>query len=396
MLNCVYWKRIVVKSTILICLVAIGAGAAFAEKPVPRTFTVVIDAGHGGRDPGSVGKTSYEKNIALAVAKRVGFYIESLMPEVRVLYTRTTDVFIDLDVRAKIANDNKADLFLSIHVNGFNSPTVSGASTYVMGLSKSKGNFDLVSRENKVILLEENYQTKYEGFDPTSPESYIMFSILQNNNLDLSLAFAGKVQDQFRTRAKRIDKGVHQDVFLVLWKTTMPSALIELGFITNPTEEIFLNSQDGQDILASAIFRGFREYKEEIERREAVTSDMAATQKPALKVQSVESIKEAGNPVQESTRPPILSTENSTTAIEFRVQVMSSTRRIPFNSSEFKGFTGFSEIELDGLYKYMTEPYTEYNYALRRRAELDKTFKGAFIVAFRNGIKISLSEAIKK
>ena len=229
-----------------------------------KVRTVVIDPGHGGKDPGAVGKFSYEKDITLAIAKYLGGYIQKYCPDVKVIYTRTSDVFVPLDKRAEIANKAKADLFISIHVNWEKSHKVSGASTYVMGLHKNEDNLRVAMIENQAILHEKGYKQKYD-FDVNSPEAYIIFSLYQNAYLDLSLDFAQLVQDQFRTRAGRKDNGVRQAGFLVLWQTTMPSVLIETGYISNPAEEKFLNSKYGQEIIASAIFRACRDFKKQFE-----------------------------------------------------------------------------------------------------------------------------------
>ncbi len=223
--------------------------------------TVVIDAGHGGKDPGAIGRFSKEKNITLAIALKVGYYIKRCCPDVKVIYTRTKDVFVPLYKRAEIANKAKADLFISIHVNSSKNHRVYGASTYVMGLHKDKDNLRVAMQENRSILYEKDYKKHYQNFDINSPEAYIIFSLYQNAYLDLSLQFAQLVQNQFSQRAKRRDLGVHQAGFVVLWRTTMPSVLIEVGYISNPAEERFLNSKYGQDIIASAIYRAFKQYK---------------------------------------------------------------------------------------------------------------------------------------
>ncbi len=223
-------------------------------------YTVVIDAGHGGKDPGAQGRSSNEKDITLAVALKVGEYLEKYTDNIKVVYTRTTDVFIPLDKRAEIANSNKADLFVSIHVNSTTQGRVTGTETYVMGLHKSQDNLEVAVKENSAILYEENYQNKYDGYSPDDPTTYIIMNLYQNAYLDLSLKLAQEIQKQFRERAKRKDLGVRQAGFLVLWKTTMPSVLIEIGFISNKNEEIYLNSQYGQEIIASAIYRAIKNY----------------------------------------------------------------------------------------------------------------------------------------
>ncbi|MCF8276681.1 MAG: N-acetylmuramoyl-L-alanine amidase [Flavobacteriales bacterium] len=233
-----------------------------------RIKTIVIDAGHGGKDPGNLGTGRYktrEKDIALEVALRVGSYINQQFPEIKLIYSRSTDVFIGLDERAEIANKAKADLFISIHCNAFAKPTSSGVETYVLGLHRNQENLEVAMKENSAIFLEDDYKTKYDGFDPNSPESIIALTIMQSAFLQQSLSISSYVQKQFRERVGRKDRGVKQAGFLVLRRTTMPSVLIELGFLTNAEEEDFLNSENGKSYMSSAIFRGFKEYKELVE-----------------------------------------------------------------------------------------------------------------------------------
>lgn len=233
---------------------------------------VVIDAGHGGYQPGTIGKYTKEKDITLQVALKVGAFIEQNLPDVKVLYTRKKDVFVGLAERAQVAIDNDADAFISIHVNSLPETTpesrkemIHGTETYVMGLHKSEANFEVAKRENSVILLEDNYKEKYAGFDPGSPESYILFSLNQSASQDASLLLASKVEDQFRTRAGRRSHGVKQAGFVVLWRTTMPSVLVEIGYLSNAKEEKELNDDKIQDYIASAIYRAFKEYKNQVE-----------------------------------------------------------------------------------------------------------------------------------
>lgn len=226
---------------------------------------MVIDAGHGGKDPGTHGAFVKEKDVALKIALKVGSYIEKNMPGVNVIYTRKKDVYLGLDERAAIANKAKADLFICIHANAVGKEEIYGTETYVMGLHKSEGNLDVAKRENAVILLENNYEERYEGFDPNSTESYILFTLAQSAYQESSLRFAEKVETQFRSRLGRKSHGVKQAGFLVLWRTAMPSVLIEVGFLTNKKEEKFLSEPNGQDLIASGIYRAFKEYKAQIE-----------------------------------------------------------------------------------------------------------------------------------
>lgn len=230
-----------------------------------KVKTVVIDAGHGGHDPGTHGDFSEEKDVALNVAKKVGSYINEYLPDVKVIYTRDKDAFVELEQRAVIANKNNADVFISIHANAVSKNTIYGTETYVMGAHKTEGNFEVAKRENSVILYEDGYEEKYEGFDPNSPESQILFSLSQSAYIENSLYLASQIEDQFGKRAGRRSRGVKQAGFWVLWRTSMPSVLVEIGYLTNPKEEKELNSESVQGNIASGIFRAFRDYKNEIE-----------------------------------------------------------------------------------------------------------------------------------
>jgi N-acetylmuramoyl-L-alanine amidase len=226
--------------------------------------TVIIDAGHGGKDPGTHGARLNEKDIVLKIALKLGEYIEKNYPEVKVIYTRKTDKFIELDGRAEVANKNKADLFISIHANAISNSKTYGTETWVMGLHKSEANLAVAKRENSVILKEDNYEEKYQGFD-NSTESIIMMSLIQNAYLESSVKLADKIEKQFKSKAGRNSRGVKQAGFIVLYKTSTPSVLVEVGFLTNPTEEKFLGTDSGQDLIASGIYRAFKEYKSEVE-----------------------------------------------------------------------------------------------------------------------------------
>lgn len=237
----------------------------FRSKKDFKLSVVVIDAGHGGHDTGTLGKKTKEKDIALKIALKLGSHIEKNIPGVKVIYTRKDDRYLALDERANIANKNKAGLFICIHANANPNNKAFGTETYVMGLHKDESNFEVAKRENSVILLDENYEERYEGFDPKSPESYILFSLTQSAYQESSLRFAQKVEDQFKKKVGRTSRGVKQAGFLVLWRTTMPSVLIETGFLSNGSEESFLAGEEGQDLIASGIYRAFKEYKSEVE-----------------------------------------------------------------------------------------------------------------------------------
>ncbi len=251
-------------TALLIAITLLNSSTTFPPKN-SRHFVVVIDAGHGGKDPGNSGKVAKEKNIALKISLKLGAHIEKNMPDVKVVYTRKDDRYIGLDERADIANKAKADLFICIHANSHTTSKPYGTETFVMGHHKDDGNLEVAKRENSVILMDENYKERYEGFDPKSPESYILFTLIQNAYQESSLKFAQKVEDQFKAKAGRLSRGVKQAGFVVLWKTTMPSVLVEAGFLSNSTEEKFLNTDEGQDLIASGIYRAFKEYKSEVE-----------------------------------------------------------------------------------------------------------------------------------
>jgi len=249
---------------LLLAITLLNSSASFTP-PGFKLETIVIDPGHGGKDPGTSGKKTKEKDIALKIALKLGSYIEKNLPDVKVIYTRRDDRYVALDERAEIANRNKAQLFICIHANSMPGAPAHGTETYVMGLHKDRGNFEVAKRENEVILMDENYQARYEGFDPKSPESYILFTLSQSAYHESSLKFAQKVEQQFKQKAGRYSRGVKQAGFLVLWRTSMPSVLIETGFLSQGKEEIFLASAEGQELIASGIYRAFKEYKTEIE-----------------------------------------------------------------------------------------------------------------------------------
>ena len=253
---------------LLLAITLLNSSSIFLDRDSRRDSkvdVVVIDAGHGGKDPGNNGAVSKEKDIALKLALRLGQYIEKNMPDVKVIYTRKDDRFLELGERAEIANKNKADLFICIHANSHTTSKPYGTETFVMGTHVDERHLEVAKRENSVILLEEDYKEKYEGYDPKSPESYILLTLTQSAYLESSLSFASKVEGQFKNRAGRFSRGVKQAGFVVLWRTTMPSVLIEAGFLSNSAEEKFLITDNGQDLIASGIYRAFKEYKSEVE-----------------------------------------------------------------------------------------------------------------------------------
>jgi N-acetylmuramoyl-L-alanine amidase len=380
---------IVVLSALLFFSVAI-----YARTPEGyRIKKVVIDAGHGGKDSGARGKNSLEKDITLAVALKVGEYIGNHFSDVEVIYTRKEDVFVGLDERTKIANESGADLFISIHCNANPSKVPFGTETYVMGLHKSDENLDVAMRENAVITYEEDYTTKYEGYDPNSAESFIIFNLMQHSFLDQSLNMASLVQDEFRDRAKRKDRGVKQAGFLVLWRASMPSVLVELGFLSNLKEEEFLVTESGQDYLASAIFRAFRDYKNKIESRSAFTAETYFDS-------SIKTSTDNASAPKITTTWTDYTLEYKSVVLEkgllFKVQITASSKQIPTNSTFFKNVDGVEEYNADGIYKYLVGSKKSYSDALDFNKQIRELFPDAFIVAFLDGKQIPLSQAINR
>jgi N-acetylmuramoyl-L-alanine amidase len=343
--------------------------------------TVVIDPGHGGKDSGAKGKTSYEKDIVLAIGLKLGKYIEENIPDVKVVYTRVTDEFIPLYRRAEIANETDADLFISIHANGWSDAKSSGTETLVLGLHRSDENFEVAKRENSVILLEEDYTARYENFDPNSLESYIIFSLMQNIFDNQSISFAGRVQDQFRERARRKDRGVKRQGLLVLAQTAMPGVLIETGFITNPDEERYLNSHEGQDYMASAIYRAFREYKEDIESRKG----------------TINIAKNDSDTNTSSAGQDVLILENKTeNTFYYKVQISSASESIPPDEEIFTKFNNVEVFVNGGIYKYAVGSETEYTRIVEYSKTVKSYFPDAFIIAIENGRIIPVQEALQR
>ena len=366
-------------STFLAFLFSTGIRGEVPTDPPKGIRTIVIDAGHGGRDPGAVGKNGKEKDIALAIALKLGKYIEENIPEVKVIYTRKTDVYPKLIERANIANEAEADLFISIHVNAHTKSSANGTLTLVLGQHRSEENFDVAVRENSVILLEEDYEITYEGFDPKSSESYIMFSLMQKTYFKQSIEFGDFVQDQFRERASRKDLGVREQGLLVLAQTSMPGVLVETGFITNEEEERYLMSEYGQEIIASAIYRGFKEYKEEIDRRSKLTVVVADES-----VAAITTVTEAAPDPQQSEK------------IIFSVQLASSKNKIATNPSSFKGYEHVMVIQDGRWFKYLLGTESNYHTALEKCKAIKSDYPDAFIVASKGGKIIPLNEALEE
>jgi N-acetylmuramoyl-L-alanine amidase len=371
-------------------------------------FVVVVDAGHGGYDPGTKGKLSQEKNITLAIALKIQKLILANSPDTKVILTRSTDYFIPLHERAKIANKNNANLFISIHVDGVKNKLITGTSTFVMGLHKTDENFEVAKRENSVISIEEDYSTHYENFDPNSAESYIIFSLLQNKYLEQSLSLASKIQNRFREKIKRDDRGVKQAGFLVLWKTTMPSVLVETGFLTNPDEEQYLISETGQQNIAESIYMAFNDFKNEIKNRTSFTvinqtgqniEQQDTSKKEEQKVINDISISNDSSLFRskEIKGSELSSSENlktGKTEIYFKVQVASFQKKVSTDPENFKNLKGVEENNIEGVYKYTIGNETDYNEAVKSLNKIKKVIPGAFIIAIKNGKKITVKDAL--
>jgi len=359
--------------TVAILFVISGTSPVYS---LDKTRVIVIDAGHGGKDPGALGSFSKEKNIVLAIALKTGEYIEKNIKNVKVLYTRDSDVFVELRDRADFANKNKADLFISIHANWGGSKSVMGTETYIMGPAKDEQNLEVAMKENEVMKLEDNYSTKYEGFDPKSPESYIMFTVMQNTFQEQSTSLAQDIEDQFRNRIHRTDRGVKQAGFWVLYMTTMPSVLVETGFITNPEEEKYLNSKEGQEYIASAIYRASSDYLYRIDKKSNISTVVQASQDNIRDT----SEGKAGKPADE---------------LYFMVQVVSSAEKIEISQQNFKGITDVVEIATPKRFRYATGNFQKYSDAVEYRKKINSIYPDAFVIAVENNKILPLQDALE-
>ena len=387
-----------------------------------RQFTLVIDAGHGGHDAGAKGSFSYEKNINLKMALAFGRYVENNCPDVKVIYTRKTDVFVPLHKRADIANKNRADVFISIHTNALPGGRIArGMETYTMGMRRSNEKLSAAQRENAVITYESDYKERYEGYDPNSPESAIMFEFIHDKNMAKSVELAKHVQKSVCSTANRPDKGVKQDVFLVLRETSMPACLIELGFITTPDEERLLNDDASIDNIARGIYNAFAKYKndnysgvnvplvapqksDEVSLPTLIPQDDTDKQKNRNAARNAETTASKPQSATSQPRRAAAKTVNAPAGTSkaddddapvFKVQIMANATKEAKNSPRFKGYDGIDMYEEGGMYKYTIGASTNYNAINRLRASLATEFPGCFIVAFRNGSKMNITEAIR-
>ena len=402
------------KITLLLALMCMLVVTAFAAN---KRFTLVIDPGHGGHDAGARGAISMEKNINLTVALRFGKYVEQNMPEVRVIYTRKQDVFIPLHERANIANRANADLFISVHTNALPAGKVArGFETYTLGMHRAKDNLDVAMRENSVISMEKGFEQTYEGFDPKSSESYIIFEFIQGKNMERSVELARMIQRSVCDSGCRPDKGVHQAGFLVLRETSMPSCLIELGFITTPDEERLLNDNAKVDDIAKGIYEAFAKYKNKYDRSVSVPYRAANRQESTLPKIVPDSYKEEAENRRVKKQEPVRRTRASKTddsdrkadtvasqsrnapkdAPVFKLQIFVGNRNLRKGDAHFKGETEFDSFQEGNLVKFTLGASTNYNEIYRLRKEKMENFPEAFIIAFKNGKKYDVNQAIRE
>ena len=387
-----------------------------------RNFTLVIDAGHGGHDAGARGAISMEKNINLSVALQFGRYVEKYMPEVRVIYTRKTDKFVSLIERANIANRANADLFISVHTNALPAGKIArGFETYTLGMHRAKDNLDVAMRENSVISMEKDYKQTYQGFDPKSSESYIIFEFIQGKNMERSVELARMIQRKVCDNANRPDKGVHQAGFLVLRETSMPSCLIELGFITTPDEERILNNSDRVNDIAKSIYDGFAQYRNKYDKRVTVpyrplqSGDVEElkeqesqhqvepqrkneAQKKVEVLKKTEALKRTEPQKRAEVQKRVVAQKKPEPkdAPVFKLQIFVSDRILRKGDAHFKGETDYESFREGNLVKYTMGASSNYNEIYRLRKSLQEKFPEAFIIAFKNGQKYDVNQAIRE
>lgn len=368
--------------------------SSFAQN-AGKISVIVIDAGHGGKDPGASGKSSREKDIALSVALKTGRYIEQNLPGVKVKYTRKTDKFIELHRRGQIANEAEADLFISIHCNSNPSKSPYGTETYALGVEekRTKRNMEVAMTENAAIMLEENQGESYGGFNAKSSESYIGLTLFQSEHLSQSLDLANRIQEQFKNRVGRKDRGVHQAGFLVLWRTAMPSVLVELGYLSNSTEEAFLKSEKGQTYLASAIYRAVRDYKRAYEKEGGAYD---------YRKEALESLNDTKSAKDNITAPKESAAVNTTVEkitksdLVYRIQFYTSPQKLKLNDKRFKSLPNIVVYQQNGLFKYTSGTFNSFKDAEKNKSSVKNAgFKDAFTVAFHKGMRVTIADAKK-
>ena len=364
-LSCISYGRTLLLILALLMTAAVPAGAV-NEK---GEFVLVIDPGHGGKDPGAVNGKNQEKTINLNIALKMGKLIEENCKNVKVIYTRKTDVFVELYKRADIANKAGADMFISVHTNSAKSKSAYGAETYLLGVEENRtsANLNAALQENKAILLENDYEAHYEGYDPNSPESMIIFEFMQNEYQKESLKMATYTQNQMVGTAKRPDRGVHQAGYLVLWKSTMPSILIELGFISNDNECKYLTSQKGIDEMSKSLYLAFSEYLDYHNK---------------LLERAVPAAQAIGNKEDGNKSLPV-----------YKVQFMSLKSPLKNNDKRIRDYADVDYYKEGGVYKYTCGNTTDYEAILKTKAEVQKKYKDAFVIAVYEGKKISVKQA---
>lgn len=370
---------------LLIAFLMIIGQSTHAQK-----FKVVLDAGHGGKDFGAVRTPYVEKKIVLDVALRVGKLLEK-HKDIEVVYTRKTDVFIELRKRSEIANKAKADLFVSIHTNAYNGTEAIGAETFVMGTSKNASHLEVAKRENAVITLEDDYEMKYEGFDPNKPETIIGLTLLQDQYIAQSIDLASRLQTKFTYDLKRRNRGVKQAPFWVLHSVFMPSVLIELGFISNAAEGKYLDSDEGRQDMADAIAQAIIDYKKIHQNSEPEPTTPAKEEPKPVEQQKPEVVENTKEP----QKPAPNTNEETIKGVEFMVQIAASSRKIDTTPSNFKGLSDVSAIKEGTLYKYLYKRTKNYEAAKNALADAKKQYPTSFLVAYKNGKKISIQEALE-
>jgi len=368
-----------------------------------KLSVIVVDAGHGGKDPGAVGKNSMEKNIVLSIALKFGRMINDKYPDIKVIYTRNSDEFIELYRRAKIANENKADLFISIHCNSSKNSEPYGSETFVMGINKTRANLEVARKENSSILYEENYSKQYEGYDPYSPEATIIFSLYQNLFLDQSLDLATRIQKYFTKSFSLVDRGIKQAGFLVLYNVTMPGVLVEAGFISNPEEEMLLKLPEGQQKVAQSLYKAFCEYKN---NKEGLSGEIESINSSGVMndTNHENKIVQPSHHFLDTIKSPLfinkLANKDSIlipSKIVYKVQFMTSPLKIPPNSPKFNKIEDVSFYIDNKMFKYTAGNFNSLSKALEYQALIKKKgHKDAFIVVFSNGKRTTLEEAKKK
>ncbi len=369
---------------------------SFVSYGQSNLFKVTLDAGHGDHDFGAVYSGRVEKNINLAIVLKVGRLLEQ-NPKIDVIYTRKTDVFIDLIERANIANRADANIFVSVHCNANKNTAADGTETYVMGMSKVASNLEAAKKENSVITLEKDYKQKYGGFDPNSPEATIGIDLMAEEYLENSISLASKIEDGFAALGKKIRHGgVKQAPFMVLHKAYMPRVLIETGFISNPDEGNDLNSEEGQNEIARAIANAIISYKNEYYGNGTIDNDV---ERPSQKIIETP-IKDTSSPVKPKPNLDVSATKKATKSIEasgvvYKVQLSASTKKIALTPSNFKGLKDISVVSENKFYKYMYGQTPNYNEAKKQLEEAkSKGYDSAYLIAFKNGTKISVQEAL--